>query len=85
MTASYEKRADEIGYLKDVLIPSGFGYFGHGHTHINHDKLTFEEAKESFQRCFDAMKKMGLNPVAYAYPKTLPSGVIMMFPGFRSR
>ena len=68
VTANYEKRDDKRRYLKDVLIPSGFGYFGHGHTHINHDNLAFEKAKESFQLCFDSMKKMGLNPVAYAYP-----------------
>jgi hypothetical protein len=68
VTADYEKQKDNLRYLKDVLIPSGFGYFGHGHTHINHDDLTFDQAKESFQRCFDSMKKMGLKPVAYAYP-----------------
>ena len=68
VTANYEERKDDRNYLKNVLIPSGFGYFGHGHTHVNHDNLTFEKAKESFQRCFDSMKKMGLNPVAAAYP-----------------
>jgi len=69
VTANYEKRKDMLRYLKDVLIPSGFGTFGHGHTHVNHDHLSFEKAKESFQRCFDSMKKMELNPVAYAYPE----------------
>jgi hypothetical protein len=55
-------------YLLKELIPAGFGYFGHGHKHINHDKLSYDGALQSFKRCYKVMKNFGLKPVAYAYP-----------------
>jgi len=48
---------------------AGFGYFGHGHTHVNHDALSYDEAFQSFKTCFDIMQNYGLKPVAYAYPE----------------
>ncbi len=51
------------------LAAQGFGYFGHGHWHVNHDALTYEQAYDSFRLCFEAMERMGLTPVAYAYPR----------------
>lgn len=55
-------------YLLETMIPSGLGYFGHGHTHVNHDQLSYEEALKSFKQCFQVMTELGLKPVAYAYP-----------------
>jgi len=55
-------------YLLKRLVPAGFGYFGHGHNHINHDKLSYNGALKSFKRCYKVMKDFGLKPVAYAYP-----------------
>ena len=54
--------------LLERMIPSGLGYFGHGHKHVNHDLLPYEEALKSFKQCYDAVRGLGLKPVAYAYP-----------------
>ncbi len=54
--------------LLERMIPAGLGYFGHGHTHVNHDRLSYEEALKSFKQCYDAMREFGLKPVAFAYP-----------------
>lgn len=59
----------KLAYLKSELLPQGFGYFGHGHNHINHDELSYGEALESFQTCYAVMEDWGLKPVAYAYPR----------------
>ena len=41
---------ERIVYLMSELVPKGgFGYFGHGHNHIDHDELSWEEALESFR------------------------------------
>ena len=56
-------------YLLNDMIPAGLSYFGHGHKHINHDKVSYQEALASFKRCYKAMREFGLQPVAYAYPK----------------
>jgi len=68
VTFDYLRSQDLKNFLINKLIPFGMGYFGHGHHHVNHDQLTYEEALISFQRCYNAMKTMGLKPVAYAYP-----------------
>ena len=52
------------------LVPQGFSYFGHGHNHIDHDELSYEEALESFQANYDTMKDWGMKPVAYGYPRS---------------
>ena len=52
-----------------ALTAHGFGFFGHGHWHVNHDVLTYAQAHDSFRLCFDVMRKLGLKPVAYAYPR----------------
>ncbi len=59
-----------IVYLLSELVPKGFGYFGHGHNHIDHDLLSYEEALESFQTNYETMKEWGLRPIAYAYPRS---------------
>ena len=61
---------ERIVYLMSELVPKGFGYFGHGHNHIDHDELSYEEALESFQANYETMKDWGMKPVAYAYPRS---------------
>jgi hypothetical protein len=50
------------------LEAHGLGFFGHGARHVNHDKLSPEEARRSARSCFDTMQALGLKPVAFAYP-----------------
>ena len=52
-----------------ALTARGFGFFGHGHWHVNHDVLSYAQAFDSFRLCFEVMRKLGLKPVAYAYPR----------------
>ena len=52
-----------------ALTKHGFGFYGHGHWHVNHDVLTYAQAYDSFRLCFEVMQKLGLKPVAYAYPR----------------
>ena len=51
------------------LTAHGFGFFGHGHWHVDHDALTYAQAYDSFRLCFEVMEDLGLEPVAYAYPR----------------
>jgi hypothetical protein len=56
-------------YIREVLLPAGFGVFGHGHTHVNHDDLTYASALESFQQNYTMMREnLGVTPISYAYP-----------------
>ena len=50
------------------LEAHGLGFFGHGARHVNHDRLSPEEARRSARSCFDTMQALGLKPVAFAYP-----------------
>ena len=61
---------ERIAYLMQELVPKGFSYFGHGHNHVDHDELSYEEALESFRANYDTMKDWGMKPVAYAYPRS---------------
>ena len=54
--------------IRENVIPSGVHFFGHGHEHVYHDSLTYDEAFESFSRCYGLMEQWGLNPRAYGYP-----------------
>ena len=60
---------EDLAYVLHDLVPKGFGYFGHGHDHVDHDALSYAAAADSFRRCFDTMRDWGLKPVAYAYPR----------------
>ena len=60
----YPSKMDSLKYLSSL----GFGYFGHGHTHVDHDALSYSEALASFRTNFEHMTKGGLKPVSYAYP-----------------
>lgn len=68
VSAAYDLDPVGLNYLKSRLIPQGFGYFGHGHAHDNHDTMTYEEAYASFRTNYERMKSYGMKPVAYAYP-----------------
>lgn len=62
---SYKK---DMELINTRLIPRGYQFFGHGHAHINHDEAGYEKSLASFTACYEEMIKMGLKPVAYAYP-----------------
>ncbi len=59
---------DQIEYALS-LTAHGFGFFGHGHWHVDHDALTYAQAYDSFRLSFEVMERLGLEPVAYAYPR----------------
>jgi hypothetical protein len=50
------------------LEAHGLGFFGHGARHVNHDRLSPDEARRSARSCFETMQALGLKPVAFAYP-----------------
>jgi len=54
--------------IRDRMIPAGVHFYGHGHTHVPHDSLSFDEAFASFSRCYGLMEEWGLRPRAYSYP-----------------
>ena len=60
--------AEEIAYGLS-LTARGFGFFGHGHWHVDHDALSYAQAYQSFRLNFEVMESLGLKPVAYAYPR----------------
>ena len=67
--ASQSKFEDQRIEYNLALTARGFGFFGHGHWHVNHDVLSYAQAFDSFRLCFEVMRKLGLKPVAYAYPR----------------
>lgn len=54
--------------IQNQLLPRGIHFYGHGHRHIDHDSLSYEEALADFRLCYDLMTEWGLRPRAYAYP-----------------
>ena len=68
VTERYRTDTIRLNYLFSKYLPMGFGYFGHGDTHINHDLLSEEESYKSFKKCYDTMINFSLKPVSYAYP-----------------
>jgi len=68
VTERYRSDSIRLNYLYEKFLPMGFGYFGHGDRHINHDTLSEEESYKSFKKCYDTMIDFGLKPVSYAYP-----------------
>ena len=50
------------------LTARGFRFFGHGTRHVNHDALDPDEVRQSATGCYQTMKRLGLKPVAFAYP-----------------
>jgi len=67
VTENYLQDSAALNFLLQI-VKNGFGYFGHGHKHINHDALSYDESYNSFKTCYETMKQFGLKPVAYAYP-----------------
>ncbi len=63
------KFEDQLIESNLALTAHGFGFYGHGHWHVNHDVLTYAQAYDSFRLCFEVMRTLGLKPVAYAYPR----------------
>jgi hypothetical protein len=57
-----------VDKIRNVLIPEGIHFFGHGHRHISYDALPEDSAYTEFKKCFDLMKQWGLHPASYAYP-----------------
>jgi hypothetical protein len=68
ITEQYLNHLEALEYLLQVLIPNGFGYYGHGHAHIDHDILRYHETYRSFRLCYETIQQFGLKPVGYAYP-----------------
>ena len=68
VTAIYDQIPERVAFMRDVLKPMGFGYFGHGHAHDNHDNFDYEDAYASFRQNFLSIASYGFRPVAYAYP-----------------
>ncbi len=69
VTSLIHEYASDLELMQDQLIPAGYQFFGHGHRHVNHDRLSMEESKKDFTLCYQEMEKLGLEPVAYAYPE----------------
>lgn len=42
VTDAYINDFIRLNYFLNSYLAKGFGYYGHGHTHINHDRLTEE-------------------------------------------
>ena len=65
---SHFKRIAITQRMRTELMPRGVGFFGHGHSHIDHDALGYHAAYQSFRTNFSLMRAWGLNPKVYAYP-----------------
>jgi hypothetical protein len=68
VTSNYEPWKTSQAELRNQ-IPLGVHFFGHGHFHVAHDSLSWQECLDSFNTCYNLMKQWGLKPRAYAYPK----------------
>ena len=65
----YELLTDEQIAYGLSLTQHGFGFFGHGHWHVDHDAVSYAQAYDSFRLNYEVMESLGLKPVAYAYPR----------------
>ena len=65
----YEPLTDKQIAYGLSLTDRGFGFFGHGHWHVDHDALSYAQAYDSFRLNYEVMEGLGLKPVAYAYPR----------------
>lgn len=68
VTSEWSTNTKKLNYFVDSLAKLGFGYYGHGDHHINHDSLSYHDDLIDFKKCFDAIRSYGLQPVSYAYP-----------------
>ena len=66
---NYPQTGHGLTQYAQWLLTQGFGYFGHGHWHVNHDTLSYPQAHDSFRLCYEIMQDLGLNPIAYGYPR----------------
>lgn len=65
---NFDRYPSMYRYLRDNLVPHGFGTFGHGHKHDNHDNFGYEYSLDSFTQNYQSMVNQGFHPVSYAYP-----------------
>ncbi|MSR84287.1 MAG: hypothetical protein EXS58_15415 [Candidatus Latescibacteria bacterium] len=65
---SAPKNRHLVGNIQDQLLTRGIHLYGHGHRHIDHDSLSYEESLADFRLCYELMNEWGLRPRAYAYP-----------------
>lgn len=65
---NFDKYPSMYTYLKENLVPYGFGVFGHGHKHDNHDNYGYEYSLNSFTQNYNSMVEHGFQPISYAYP-----------------
>lgn len=68
VTANFRQYPELMEYYRRSMSGESFSLFGHGDTHIDHDKLDYDSAFASFSRCAATMQSFGLRPIAYAYP-----------------
>jgi hypothetical protein len=57
-----------VARMHRELLPNGVHVYGHGHTHIDHDAISYHDAFRSFRTNFDLMRAWGFKPKVYAYP-----------------
>lgn len=68
VTSGFVGNQDKIDKIFNQLFKFGHGIYGHGHWHYNHDQLNYDEAYNSFYKCFKSMDSLELGVVTYAYP-----------------
>jgi hypothetical protein len=64
----HPQRLPIVARMRRELLPNGVHLFGHGHSHIDHDALSYSDAYDAFQTNFALMREWGLVPKVYAYP-----------------
>ncbi len=57
-----------VARMREELLSNGVHVYGHGHTHIDHDAISYHDAFRSFHTNFELMRSWGLNPKVCAYP-----------------
>jgi hypothetical protein len=55
-----------VARMHRELLPNGVHVYGHGHTHIDHDAISYHDAFRSFRTNFELMRTWGFNPKVYA-------------------
>lgn len=69
VTVKFDWFPEVEAYFLENVVWKGLGYFGHGHLHVDHDRMPYDGAYRSFRQHFERLLEYGLKPVAYAYPR----------------
>lgn len=69
VTVKFDWFPEVEAYFLENVVRKGLGYFGHGHLHVDHDRMPYDGAYRSFRQHFERLLDYGLKPVAYAYPR----------------